>query len=253
MGATSAEPTRHPRGGACPRGAPARTRARAALEQADEILKVMPDQPQALALPGLALGRLGRRRCGDRGAAARGAPQARVARRVARARAITTARSTCAKPRTKPSRQHIRHSTRDPKLMIAALALSENRIPDAERLLREHLRHYPDGRRRHPHAGRSRGAHRPHRGCGDAAGALPRARAGFHGRAAELRDGAAPAEQTRSRASRSADRCSPTSPTNPGLRNLKAAILGRIGEFDEVDRAIPRRARRLSASSPACG
>ena len=39
--------------------------------------------------------------------------------------------------------QHIRHSTRDPRLLEPAAALCEDRIPDAERLLREHLRQHP--------------------------------------------------------------------------------------------------------------
>jgi tetratricopeptide (TPR) repeat protein len=38
---------------------------------------------------------------------------------------------------------HVRHSTRDPRLLEAAIALVENRIPDAEALLREHLRQAP--------------------------------------------------------------------------------------------------------------
>jgi Flp pilus assembly protein TadD len=38
---------------------------------------------------------------------------------------------------------HVRHSTRDPQLMSAASALAENRIPDAEALLRAHLRQHP--------------------------------------------------------------------------------------------------------------
>ncbi|MEO8364966.1 MAG: sulfotransferase [Pseudoxanthomonas sp.] len=38
---------------------------------------------------------------------------------------------------------HLRHSTRDPQLMTAASALLEGRIPQAEGLLREHLKHAP--------------------------------------------------------------------------------------------------------------
>jgi tetratricopeptide (TPR) repeat protein len=38
---------------------------------------------------------------------------------------------------------HVRHSTRDPALLQAAIALNENRIPDAETLLRAHLRKAP--------------------------------------------------------------------------------------------------------------
>lgn len=39
--------------------------------------------------------------------------------------------------------QHIRHSTRDPRLMAAAAALTENRIAEAEALLRSHLQMMP--------------------------------------------------------------------------------------------------------------
>ncbi len=38
---------------------------------------------------------------------------------------------------------HIKHSNRDPGLMEAAAALHENRIPQAETLLREHLKKFP--------------------------------------------------------------------------------------------------------------
>ncbi len=39
--------------------------------------------------------------------------------------------------------RHVRHSTRDPGLLAAATALCEGRIPDAEYLLREHLKRSP--------------------------------------------------------------------------------------------------------------
>ena len=39
--------------------------------------------------------------------------------------------------------QHVKASTRDPRLMNAALALSENKIGQAELLLREHLKKFP--------------------------------------------------------------------------------------------------------------
>ncbi|MBQ4853155.1 sulfotransferase [Rhodanobacter sp. B2A1Ga4] len=38
---------------------------------------------------------------------------------------------------------HVRHSTRDPRLLSAAVALVENRIPEAEALLRDHLKQAP--------------------------------------------------------------------------------------------------------------
>ncbi|MEO8746560.1 MAG: sulfotransferase [Rhodanobacter sp.] len=39
--------------------------------------------------------------------------------------------------------KHVRYSTHDPRLMVAAVALAENRIPEAETLLREHLKQAP--------------------------------------------------------------------------------------------------------------
>ena len=57
--------------------------------------------------------------------------------------AITTPRSRCARRPTRAYAQAIRHSTRDPRLMGAALALAENRIPEAEAPLREHLKRHP--------------------------------------------------------------------------------------------------------------
>ena len=39
--------------------------------------------------------------------------------------------------------EHIRHSTQDPRLLAAGAALCENRVPAAEALLREHLRQQP--------------------------------------------------------------------------------------------------------------
>jgi tetratricopeptide (TPR) repeat protein len=38
---------------------------------------------------------------------------------------------------------HVRHATRDPQLLTAAVALVEHRIPEAEALLREHLKQAP--------------------------------------------------------------------------------------------------------------
>ena len=38
---------------------------------------------------------------------------------------------------------HVRHSKRDPRLLAPATALCENRIPEAESVLREHLKRHP--------------------------------------------------------------------------------------------------------------
>ncbi|MEO8019328.1 MAG: hypothetical protein ABI769_16075, partial [Pseudomonadota bacterium] len=116
--------------------------ARAAAEQAAEILKVIPDQPDALALHGLALGRIGQ---GDAALEAlRRAVHFKPELPDAwRALGDHYSALEMREAADEAFAQHLRHSTRDPKLLNPALALSENRIPEAEALLREHLRHYP--------------------------------------------------------------------------------------------------------------
>ena len=114
----------------------------AAAEQAAEILKVHPDQPDALALSGLALGRLGR-----------GEESILALRRAVHFkpelpeawRAIGDHYSALGMREAvdEAFAQHLRHSTHDPRVMRVALALYENRIPDAEGELREHLKRHP--------------------------------------------------------------------------------------------------------------
>ena len=167
----------------------------AAAEQAAEILKVVPDQPQALALSGLALGppRQGRR--GHRRAAPRGASQARTRPKPGARWPITTGARN-ARGGRRGLRAASRHSTRDPRLMAAALALTENRIPGRGSAAARTPQAASHRRGRDPHAGRSRGAHRALRRCRDAAGALPRARARVsHAARQNYAHGAAPAEQ----------------------------------------------------------
>jgi tetratricopeptide (TPR) repeat protein len=208
-----------------------RSDARAALAQTDEILKTVPDQPEALALKGLALGRLGQ---GDealeslRRAVHLKPEQPDAWRALADHYSALEMRDAA----DEAFAQHFRHSTRDPKLMIPALALSENRIPDAEALLREHLRHYPT----------------------DVAAirmlAEVAARIGRIGdsetllaRCLELAPGFTIARQNYAMmlhrankpeaALREVQTLLEHEPTNPGLRNLKAAILSRVGEFEK--------------------
>ena len=103
---------------------------------------MVPDQPNALALRGLALGRLGQ---GDEAIE-------RLRRAVHLKPALPDAwralgdHYTALEMREAADgayAQSIRHSTHDPKLMGAALALAENRIPEAEGALREHLKRHP--------------------------------------------------------------------------------------------------------------
>jgi Flp pilus assembly protein TadD len=107
-----------------------------------EILKAVPDQPNALALRGLALGRLGQ-----------GDEAIELLRRAVHLKpALPEAwralgdHYTALEMREAADgayAQSIRHSTHDPRLMGAALALAENRIPEAEGALREHLKRHP--------------------------------------------------------------------------------------------------------------
>ena len=107
-----------------------------AAEQANEILKVLPDYPPALTLLGLAQGRLGK---GDeaieslRRAVHLDPAQPDAWRALGDHYSALEMRDAA----DNAFAQQIRHSTKDPKLMTPALALSENRIPDAEALLRE--------------------------------------------------------------------------------------------------------------------
>jgi predicted Zn-dependent protease len=205
--------------------------ARAALNQADEILKVMADQPDALALRGLALGRLG-----DGDAALE------VLRRAVHlkpelpdawlALADHYSALDMRDAADEAYAQHFRHSTRDPKLLIAALALSENRIPDAERLLREHLRHYPTDvaairmlAEVAARIGRIADSETLLARCLELAPGFKIARQNY---AMMLHRANKPEAALREVQTLLAD-----DPTNPGLRNLKAAIFGRIGEFEK--------------------
>ena len=86
-------------------------------------------------------------------------------------------------------------------------------------------------RRRHPHAGRSRGAHRAlspmRRTCWRAASSWRRV---SQPRATTTR-WCCTGRTSRRRRSRRWSCCCADEPRNPGYRNLKAAILGRIGEY----------------------
>jgi tetratricopeptide (TPR) repeat protein len=201
----------------------------AAAEQAAEILKVVPDQPDALALSGLALGRLGR---GEEAIAALKLA-VHLKPQLADAWRALGDHYTALEMREAADgayAQSIRHSTRDPRLLAPARALVENRIPEAEAALREHLKRHPT----------------------DVAAirmlAEVAARIGRYAdsevllsRCLELAPGFAAARHNyaivlhrlnKSEAAlREIDALLGDEPRNPGYRNLKAAILGRIGEY----------------------
>ena len=163
-------------------------------EQAAEILKVFPEQADALALSGLALGALGQ---GEEAIAAlRRAVHFKPG--LAEAWRALGDHYTALEMREAADEafaQHLRHSTRDPKLMEAALALVENRIPDAEATLREHLKRHPTDvvaiRMLAEVAARIGRTH----DAENLLAALRRAGAGLSHGAPELRHDAAPAEQ----------------------------------------------------------
>jgi tetratricopeptide (TPR) repeat protein len=128
--------------------------------------------------------------------------------------------------------QHIRHSTRNPRLLEAAAALCENRIAEAEALLREYLKQMPTdvpAIRMLAEVASRLGRY------GDAENLLDRC--------LELAPSFTPARHNyafvlhragkSSRALAEIDRLLAADPRNPGYRNLKAAILSRIGEIEQ--------------------
>jgi predicted Zn-dependent protease len=127
---------------------------------------------------------------------------------------------------------HIKSSIRDPRLLEAGAALVENRIAHAEALLREHLRQYPTdvvairmfaevaGR-----LGRYADAENLLVRCLELAPGFTAAR---HNYAVVLH------RQSKAAAALpEIDRLLAVEPHNPSHHNLKAAILARIGEYQE--------------------
>jgi cytochrome c-type biogenesis protein CcmH/NrfG len=113
-----------------------------AAEQATEILKVAPHDARALLLLGLAQGALGQ---GEAAVAA-------LRRAVQFAPGLGDAWRALADHLTAMGdtpgadaayARHIQCSTRDPRLLRPAAALCENRIAEAEALLRAHLKAFP--------------------------------------------------------------------------------------------------------------
>jgi tetratricopeptide (TPR) repeat protein len=202
----------------------------AAAEQAAEILKVVPDEPRALALSGLALGRLGR---GDDSIdALRRAVHLKPDQPDAwRALGDHYTALEMREAADAAYAQSVRWSTRDPALMGAALALSENRIPEAEAPLREHLKRHPTdvaAIRMLAEVAARIGR------INDAENLLVRAlelAPGFD--AARQNYATVLHRQNKSEdALREVNRLLVDAPANPGLRNLKAAVLGRLGEYE---------------------
>jgi len=177
----------------------------AAVEQAHEILKILPNQPQALWLLATAW-----RAIGDELSASgdtEGADRAYA--------------------------QSIRFSTSDPRLMSAAMHLCEGRIAPAEALLREHLKRHPTdiaAIRMFAEVAARLGRY------GDAENLLARC--------LELSPSFIPArhnlavvlhrQQKEQQALEQIEIALAAEPRNPGFRNLKAATLSRLGEQERA-------------------
>ena len=128
--------------------------------------------------------------------------------------------------------QNIKASTKDPRLLTAAAALCQNNIPQAEALLRAHLKKYPTdvaALRMLAEVAARLGRY------GDAATLLTRClelapsfTAARHHRAIVLHRQNKPAA-----ALREVTELLEKDPRNPAYNNLKAAILARIGELQD--------------------
>jgi tetratricopeptide (TPR) repeat protein len=235
-----------------------------AVEQATEVLKVAPGHPLATLLLGVA-----QRRSGDAAASqavleplARSQPNwaavhyelglTRGARRDGDGAVAALRRAVSLKPEMPDAwralgdhltamgdasgaddayAQHIKFSTHDPRLMEAAAALCENRIPMAEQLLRTHLKQHPTD----VPALRMLGevAARLKR-YADAAVLLERALElapsflpARHNFALVLHRQRKPAE-----ALSHVEKLLAADPVNPGYRTLKATISSSIGDYD---------------------
>ena len=201
----------------------------AAAEQAREILKIVPDHPLATLQLGLALGATGQ------GDAALAAMRRAVMLKPDMPDAwralgdhLTAVGDTEGADRAYA--QHIRWSTRDPRLMEAAVHLCENRIAPAEALLREHLKQHPTDvaairmlAELAARLGRYGDAENLLARCLELAPSFEAARHNYAVVLHRQNKSAAALEQV--------DRVLAVNPRNPSVRNLKAAVLGQIGEY----------------------
>ncbi len=143
----------------------------------------------------------------------------------------------------------LKASTRDPKLLAAGAALCENRIPEAEALLRAHLQRHPTDiaalrmlAEVAARIGRYSDAEQLLARCLELA-------PGFHG--ARHNYAVALLRQGRSDLARAeVERLLLAEPRNPNYRSLHAAVLAGIGEYEraieiyvEILREYPRQAR----------
>jgi len=130
---------------------------------------------------------------------------------------------------------HVRNSTRDPRLMEPALALAEGRIAVAEPLLRNHLQRFPTDvaairmlAEIASRIGRYTDAENLLTRCLELA---PGFRAARHNYAIVLHRNNKPVE-----ALAQIEELLAVEPRSPSFRNLKATVLARVGEYDEAIR-----------------
>jgi tetratricopeptide (TPR) repeat protein len=130
---------------------------------------------------------------------------------------------------------HVRHSTHDPRLLDAAVALVENRIPAAEALLREHLKQAPTDvaairmfAEVAARLGRNEDALNLLARCLELAPSFHAARQNY---ALVLHRSNQPEQ-----ALVEIERLLAAEPGHLGCRNLKAAVLCRIGEYEPAIR-----------------
>lgn len=204
----------------------------AAAEQAREILKVIPRQPLAQFLLGLAYSA---NRQGDEAIVA-------LRRAVELQPDLPDAWRTLADHLTAAGdvagadhayAQHIRFSTRDPRLLEAGAALAENRIAVAEAFLREHLKQHPTDvaairmfAEVAARLGRYADAEALLERCLELAPSFLGAR---HNYAYVLQR-----QNKLARSLEQIERLLTADPRNPGFRNLHAAVLGRAGDYDRA-------------------
>ena len=130
---------------------------------------------------------------------------------------------------------HVRNSTRDPRLMEPALALAEGRIAVAEPLLRTHLKQFPTDvaairmlAEIASRIGRYADAENLLKRCLELA---PGFKAARHNYAVVLHRNNKPVE-----ALAQIEGLLATEPRSPSFRNLKATVLARVGEYDAAIR-----------------
>lgn len=207
-------------------------RPQLAVEQAQEILNVIPDHPPTLLVLGLAQGAMGR-----------GEAAVMTLRRVVQLapamgeawRALgdhLTAMEDTEAADAAYARS-VQCATRDPRLLNAATALCENRIAEAEALLRQHLHQQPTDvaairmfAEVAARLGRYADAENLLRRCLELSPSFIAAR---HNLAAVLYRHDQPAA-----ALQEIELLVTHDARNPGYRNLKAAVLGRLGEYTQA-------------------